>query len=173
MEENFLGESWYLGDTYIAAIGQGNILMTPLQVNQMTGIIAGNGKNCRPHLVKPEILNPKSETEWCQKLDIQESTIKLIKEGMKQVAETGGTAWPFFDFMVKGQKVSVAGKTGTAEFGSDLKSAQAKTHAWFTGFVPAEEPKIVVTVLLEAAGEGSYQAAPVAKELLQYWLERQ
>ncbi len=169
----FLGESWYLGDTYIAAIGQGNILMTPLQVNQMTGIIAGNGKNCRPHLVKPEILNPKSETEWCQKLDIQESTIKLIKEGMKQVAETGGTAWPFFDFMVKGQKVSVAGKTGTAEFGSDLKSAQAKTHAWFTGFVPAEEPKIVVTVLLEAAGEGSYQAAPVAKELLQYWLERQ
>lgn len=164
-KKKFIGESWYLGDTYIAAIGQGNILMTPLQVNQMTEVVANDGWWCQPHLAKFIEAN-------CKKLEIQEKNLNLVKEGMKQVMETGGTAWPFFDFKVKGQKMAVAGKTGTAEFGSDVKSEQAQTHAWFTGFAPADQPQIVVTVLLEAAGEGSYQAAPVAKDLLKYWLER-
>lgn len=165
-KKSFWGENWYLGDTYIAAIGQGNVLMTPLQVNQMASVIANNGKLCRPKLLK-------DAESACQPLDIHANTIELIKEGMKQVTETGGTAWPFFDFKVKGQRVAVAGKTGTAEFGEKTSAKGGLTHAWFTGFTPLDGPQIVVTVLLEAAGEGSYQAAPVAKELLQYWLERQ
>ena len=79
------------------------------------------------------------------------------------MAQTGGTAFPFFDF-----PVPIAAKTGTAEFGD-----KEKTHAWLTAFAPADMPDIVVTVLLEGAGEGSYQAAPVAKELIKYWLDRQ
>ena len=154
-KESVQKEPWYLGDTLITAIGQGNILMTPLQVNQMTLVIASGGRWCRPHLVK-------SETN-CRKLDINQQTIELVTEGMVQVAQTGGTAFPFFDF-----PVPIAAKTGTAEFGD-----KEKTHAWLTAFAPADMPDIVVTVLLEGAGEGSYQAAPVAKELIKYWLDRQ
>lgn len=158
-KEAVLKDQWYLGDTYISAIGQGNILTTPIQINQMMSIIAGRGLLCKPFLV--------GEAD-CRKLDISEKTINLVTEGLKQVCETGGTAWPFFEFPVR-----VAGKTGTAEFGSDVKSEQARTHAWFTGFAPADKPEIAITVLLEGGGEGSYQAAPVAKELLSYWFERQ
>lgn len=147
-------ENWFLGDTLIAAIGQGDILMTPLQVNQMTSVIAAQGKVCRPHLA--------GEID-CRKLDIHPKTIELITRGMIQVTQAGGTAWPFFDFPVR-----VAGKTGTAEVGD-----KDRTHAWFTGFAPADQPGIVVTVLLEGAGEGSYEAAPVARDLLSYWFSRQ
>ncbi|OIN88691.1 hypothetical protein COW80_00375 [Candidatus Beckwithbacteria bacterium CG22_combo_CG10-13_8_21_14_all_01_47_9] len=153
-------EDWFLGDTLISAIGQGDILMTPLQVNQMAGLIAAQGNFCRPYLVG---------NKNCRQLDISPSTLALIIEGMSQVTQTGGTAFPFFDF-----PIPVAGKTGTAEFGLPAQAGdQAKTHAWFTGFAPADNPNIVVTVLLEGAGEGSYQAAPVAKELLIYWFSRQ
>lgn len=154
-KETVLKDQWYLGDTYISAIGQGNILTTPIQINQMMSIIAGRGLLCKPFLVGGSN---------CRKLDISQKTIELVTEGLKQVCESGGTAWPFFDFSIR-----VAGKTGTAEF-ADSKN---RTHAWFTVFAPVEKSEIVVTVLLEAAGEGSYQAAPVAKELLIYWLERQ
>ena len=151
-------EDWYLGDTLISAIGQGDILMTPLQVNQMTSLIAGQGKACRPHLV--------GEAD-CQNLDISQSTLNLIIQGMNQVTQAGGTAFPFFDFPVR-----VAGKTGTAEFGPASAGQAAKTHAWFTAFAPADKPNIVVTVLLEGGGEGSAEAAPVAKDLLTYWFDQ-
>ncbi|KKS80676.1 MAG: Penicillin-binding protein 2 [Candidatus Beckwithbacteria bacterium GW2011_GWA2_43_10] len=167
-KETVLKDQWYLGDTYISAIGQGNILTTPIQLNQMIGVIASRGKLCRPYLVKSEIRNPKSE-KFCKQLDIQEKTLNLVTEGLKQVCESGGTAWPFFDFKVKDKRIYVAGKTGTAEF-TDSKN---RTHAWFSGFAPADKPEIVVTVLLEGAGEGSYQAAPLAKEILTYWFARQ
>ncbi|MFH0942558.1 MAG: penicillin-binding transpeptidase domain-containing protein [Candidatus Beckwithbacteria bacterium] len=162
-KERVLKEQWYLGDTYISAIGQGNILTTPVQVNQMMSVIASQGNWCQPHMVISNRGN-------CKKLDIAQETLRLVTEGLIQVCQTGGTAWPFFEFKVKGQPVSVAGKTGTAEFGPE---AEEKTHAWFTGFAPAEKPEIIVTVLLEGAGEGSYQAAPLAKELMSYWFERQ
>jgi len=158
-KETVLKDQWYLGDTYISAIGQGNILTTPIQINQMMSIIASRGLLCKPFLVG----GPN-----CRKLDISEKTIDLVTEGLKQVAETGGTAWPFFDF-----PVGVAGKTGTAEFGQQEDKTKIKTHAWFSGFATVDKPEIAITVLLEGAGEGSYQAAPVAKELLTYWLERQ
>jgi penicillin-binding protein 2 len=147
-------EDWYLGDTIISSIGQGNILTTPLQVNQMMSVIAARGKWCQPHLV---------EKKTCRSLDIQPKSIDLVTRGLIAVTQTGGTAYPFFDFPFK-----IAGKTGTAEFGD-----KDHTHAWFSGFGPADEPSIVVTVLLEGAGEGSAEAAPVAKELLAYWFSRQ
>jgi len=175
-KEAVLKDQWYLGDTYISAIGQGNILTTPIQLNQMIDVIASRGKLCRPHLVA-------DKQDKCKQLDIQEKTLNLITEGLKQVCETGGTAWPFFDFKVKDNPPAggyVAGKTGTAEFGpspsvdgSGQGRVEYQTHALFIGFAPADKPEIAITVLLEGAGEGSYQAAPVAKELLTYWLERQ
>ena len=172
-KKDFWDESWFLGDTYISAIGQGNILMTPLQVNQMLSVIASRGKWCQPHL------NQGLEIK-CQQLDISVKTLDLVTEGLRQVCETGGTAWPMFDFNVtprrqgsagqEAKKIPVAGKTGTAEFGA---KDDKETHAWFSAFAPVDEPQIVVTVLKEAAGQGSDEAAPIVRDLFEYWFNRQ
>lgn len=146
---------WYLGDTYHVAIGQGYVLTTPLQVNTWTNVIANEGKLCRPTIRKA-----KSD---CKDLKISKETIALITEGMTKACETGGTGWPLFGF-----KVSVACKTGTAEFGDP----QNRTHAWFTVFAPLEQPEISITVLIEGAGEGSNVAAPIAKKILEEWFGR-
>jgi len=149
------GESWFLGNTYHLAIGQGFLLTTPLQVNTMTSVIANRGKLCPPKIN----LDQKVD---CRDLSLEPETLDLIEEGLKEVCLPEGTAFPFFDFEPR-----VAGKTGTAEFGD----FEDRTHAWFTAYAPADEPEIVVTVLLEAGGEGSYDAAPIAKEIFEFWFE--
>lgn len=177
------GEPWYLGDTYHIAIGQGDLLTTPLQVNAWTNVIANGGKLCKPYLVKSE---PKPEE--CKDLGIKKENIGLIREGMKEACSTGGTGWPLFEFKVNSSKLKIDGKdflatyesttsarpmvgipaackTGTAEFG-DAKGA---THAWFTVFAPVYNPQISITVLVEGAGEGSNVAAPIAKKMLNEW----
>ena len=156
---NTTGERWFLGNTYHLAIGQSDLLTTPLQVNMMTSVIANKGLLCRPQVTKIQ----SNKVAECQDLKLKPETIELIKEGMIGVCSTGGTAFPFFDFAPK-----VACKTGTAEYGP-LIGGKRKTHAWFTAFAPADNPEIVVTVLVEGGGEGSYVAAPIAKKVLEKW----
>lgn len=167
-KEEVLNESWFLGDTYISSIGQGHILMTPLQVNQLISVMAVDGKWCQPHLVSCQMSEDKCEKEYCKDLDISQDSLNLVRQGLKQVTETGGTAWPFFEFKVKNKRIELAGKTGTAEWGGE----DDEPHAWMSLFAPFEKPEIALTVLLEAAGEGSSQAGPVAKEILEYWFSR-
>lgn len=165
---------WYLGDTYHVSIGQGYLLTTPLQVNTWTNIIANNGKLCKPTITKLSgEAGSRSAGQRCKNLGIHKETIDLITEGMRKACETGGTGWPLFNF-----KVPVACKTGTAEFGDPGD----RTHAWFTVFAPlpaeasaqegAGDPEISVTVLVEAGGEGSNVAAPIAKKILEEWFGR-
>ncbi len=149
------GQPWYPGDTLHMAIGQGFVLATPLQILGITSFIASDGVLYQPELLlsdKPKVLIanllPKEQTD-------------LVKNGLKLVPKNGGTAWPFFTF-----PVATAGKTGTAEFG-DPKD---RTHAWYTSFAPADDPQIVLTVLVEGGGEGSTVAAPVAKETYRWYL---
>jgi penicillin-binding protein 2 len=158
---------WFLGNTYHFAIGQGDLLVTPLQVNVMTSIVANGGKVCKPVIVK--IQNPKSKIqndnlkfkiEECKNLQLKPETLRLVKEGMRQACAPGGTAFPLFNF----QPV-VACKTGTAEFGDPAH----RTHAWLTAFAPADDPQIVVTALVEAGGEGSRVATPIVKKVLEEW----
>ncbi len=156
---------WYLGDTYHIAIGQGYLLVTPLQVNAWTNVIANGGKLCRPTIEK--IQSSKFKIQNCKDLGIKKETIQLITEGMKKACEPGGTGWPLFNF-----STPVACKTGTAEFGPSASSGQAKTHAWFAVFAPIQEPEISITVLVEGGGEGSTVAAPVAKKILEAWFGR-
>jgi cell division protein FtsI/penicillin-binding protein 2 len=107
--------------------------------------------------------------EGCKEIGIQTETIKLITEGMKEACSPGGTAFPLFDFKINKQStIPVACKTGTAEFGDP----QGQTHAWLTSFAPAENPQITVTVLVEAGGEGSSVAAPIAKKVLEEWFKQ-
>lgn len=100
---------WYLGDTYHMAIGQGYLLVTPLQVNTWTNVIANGGKLCRPTIEK--IQNSKFSAKGgsasgrkiqnCKDLNIKKETINLIQQGMEKACATGGTGWPLFEFSVK------------------------------------------------------------------------
>ncbi|OGY21748.1 MAG: hypothetical protein A3A65_02155 [Candidatus Chisholmbacteria bacterium RIFCSPLOWO2_01_FULL_49_14] len=161
-KEQMRGERWFLGNTYHFAIGQSDLTVTPLQVAQMTGV-AATGKLCQPHVAE----HPEDKGSLCEDIGIHEETLRLVRAGMAEACLPGGTAFPFFNFGVgtgEGfRRIEVGCKTGTAEFGDPKE----RTHAWFTAFAPKENPEITVTVLLEGAGEGSYEAAPVAKGFLE------
>lgn len=162
-KESTKGEAWYIGDTYHAAIGQGDVLVTPLQVALYTSVFANNGKLFRPHLVK-DILDSEehliSHIDTTQIRDnfISEKNINIIREGMR-LTVTGGSAQS-----LQAVPVPVAGKTGTAQW-----STKKDTHAWFTGFAPYEKPEVVITILIEEGGEGSSVAVPIAKEFLSWY----
>jgi penicillin-binding protein 2 len=147
------GEKWYLGDTYHLSIGQGFLSVTPLQVNQMTNIIANKGVKCKMSLLKDSKVD-------CQSLGIKRENWQSIIEGMKAACKPKGTAWPLFNF-----KTEIACKTGTAEVGDGSKD----THAWLTAFAPADDPEISITVLVERGGEGSDVAAPIVGDILKEW----
>jgi len=167
-------ERWYLGDTYIMSIGQGDILVTPLQMNVMTNVLATGGSKCVPHLLK----NPSGK---CQTLPMAKSTLDIIEKGMVGACSSGGTAYVFFDWndaakaglsqaaYTKAPPETklplVACKTGTAEYW-DVASGKMKTHGWLTAYAPADNPQISVTVLMEGGGEGSDVAAPVVRKVL-------
>jgi len=160
-KKTVIGENWYLGDTYHYGIGQGFILTTPLQVNSWTQAIANNGVMYKPHLL---LSQAPSKTDKF----LSDNTVSLIRQGMVGVCNTGGVAWPLFNFTVKGKSVSIACKTGTAQHGTE----ETLPHAWITLFAPSDKPQIIVTVLSEDSGEGSNVAAPIAKQILEYWFSR-
>lgn len=167
------GEPWYIGHTYNISIGQGDLLVTPLQLNNLVAAIANGGTLFKPRLVK-QILAALPGRQAGGRQVLQEfsgeslrsslaspSVLAQVKEGMRAACQPGGTAYPLFDF-----KVPVAGKTGTSETGKKDKS-----HAWFTAFAPYENPEIAVTVFLEEGGEGSHDAAPVVRKILEAYFK--
>lgn len=164
-------ENWYLGDTYITSIGQGNILATPLQLNAMVSFFASKGKIYKPRVVRSIEGEPKINPELLVEDYSYSKYIESIREGMKLVVNPGGTAYPLFDFSKKHSGIELAGKTGTAEFGNPVETGSSKTHAWFTGFGPYDKPTIVLTVLLEGGGSGSDDAAPVARKIFDEWFK--
>lgn len=157
---------WFLGDTLHLAIGQGFLQATPIQLNSITSFMA-TGYLTRPYLVsKIDAKDKKDEVEIKTKIlannIVNEENFKTVRNGMKMACEKGGTAWPFFEASYK-----VGCKTGTAE------KALGNPHALFTAFAPFENPKISITVVIEDGGEGSSVAAPVAREILDwYFLEQ-
>ena len=177
-----IGEQWYLGDTYHYGIGQGYLLSTPLQVNAWTQVVANGGNLYRPRL----LLDAPSQK--IRSGIMSEKTISLIREGMIQSCTPEGVAFPLYDFKVKNPKlqidgknitkvasgsadmrhVTVACKTGTAQHGGE----ETLPHAWITLFAPAFNPEVVVTVLVEEKGEGSAEAAPIARKVLEEWFSR-
>ncbi len=163
-KEKNVGVGWYPGDTLHMSIGQGYVLATPLQINNLVSAIAASGKQYPPHLAYKitsgvnVIKEFKFEPTSSQKF--KSGDLNLVRKGLELVPVQGGTAWPFFTFPIQ-----TAGKTGTAEFG-DPKN---RTHAWYTSYAPADSPKLAVTVLVEAGGEGSTVASPVAKEIYRWY----
>jgi len=181
-----LGDQWYTGDTYNFSIGQGYLLVTPLQVTIATAAIANDGYLCKPQLLKIRSRLNRDEIRNCKKLPISKKTLSLIQQGMKQACSPGGTGWPLFNFQVSAvgathespdktassgavmKPIQTACKTGTAE----SLTKETAPHAWFTAYAPFENPEIVLTVLLEEAGQGSDVAGPIVKEILKAYFER-
>ena len=163
-KETVKQESWYIGDTYHLSIGQGDLLVTPLQIANLTAIIANGGVFYRPHIAQTWRQSDGTIVDSFKPTIIRKSFIdprhlQAIREGLREAVLSGSAQG------VNGLPVSVAGKTGTAEFGN-----QGKTHAWFTAFAPYESPEIAMTVIIEGGGEGHASALPVVKRgLLEYF----
>lgn len=155
-------EPWYIGDTYHAAIGQGDVLITPIQMALLTSTIANGGKIYEPHLLKEVSSNDGSFLEEIKPKErgkIDSGIANLIRQAMRETVLSGsGKA-------LADMPVAVAGKTGTAQTSSGLDN----THAWFTSFAPYNNPEIALTVLLERGGGGDKFAVPVVKDVLGWY----
>lgn len=156
-------EPWYIGDTYHVAIGQGDLLVTPLQMVRATAVVANGGKLLQPQLVKRitdsdgnvvKDFSPVIQSNNFLGSDV----LKIVAEGMRMTV-TEGSARNLNDL-----PFTVAGKTGTAQFLNN-----EKTHAWFECYAPYENPEIAVVVLVDGGGGGHEIAAPVAKEIMSYY----
>ena len=157
------GRRWGAADTVNMSIGQGNVLVTPLQVANMMALIAV-GKNYKPHLVKKielvtgdiEVIQP----EPLHTLNISAKTLNLLRQSLRAVVNNYGTG-----ALARLPDVVVAGKTGTAE------TSSGEPHAWFTGYAPFTNPEIVVAIIVEHGVSGGKAAAPLAKEMFQTYFE--
>lgn len=163
---------WYPeGDSCNSVIGQGITLVTPIQMANWTSAIANGGTLNRPHLAK-YFENEKKEKDGLVFKPLQENVVssdalKLVREGMWS-AVNGPRATIRGVSGISG--VTVAAKTGTAEFGKlNSKGEYEHTHAWVTTFFPYENPKYVLTIFLEDGGQ-SYNTAKVAKEMI-VWMK--
>lgn len=155
---------WYLGDTFITAIGQGDVLATPLQISVLMSYFGVNQKAYKPFIVSEIDNKTRKEVVLFSNL-LKEENFKVIKNSLREVNSIGGTAFSFHNFKDK-WGVESGGKTGTSEF---LKNGVMKTHAWYSGFAPYENAEITVTVFLEDGGGGSDDAAPLAREIMDYY----
>jgi len=178
------GEGWSVGDTLNVSIGQGETQATPLQIAMNVAGLAADGVFQTPRLVHESLdatgkvaSNPAKEAG---KLGFKQEHIDVVKEGMRRVCNSEtGTAFANGDGSSKwrltnpegAEKIVVAGKTGTAEFGEVDKIGARDTHGLFTAFAPFEKPEIAVAVVIEAGGEGSTFAVPVADAVIRAYLE--
>ena len=157
------GFKWYAGETISVSIGQGPVLMTPLQMASMTAMIANGGYRVTPHLVEDADVPPPVH------VPLDARALRIVREGMWAVVnEPGGTAYG--SARVPGAEM--AGKTGTVQVIAQAQRTEARAlpfkyrdHAWFTSFAPVQNPEIVVAVFAEHGGSGSRSAAPIAQAI--------
>lgn len=193
------GENWATGDTYLASVGQGYVLATPLQVLHSIATIANDGKHMQVSLIskttdsegnllksfEPKMLwditeenliksfignNPTGELK-----PVGSWVLDLAKRGMEEVTFPGGTASDLFE----GDDKGIAGKTGTAEYCDDWANRENlcvpgnwPAHAWFVGYAPQEDPEIAVVAFIYNGSEGSAVGAPVVRRVIDFYFEQ-
>jgi penicillin-binding protein 2 len=155
------GEQWYVGDTYHLAIGQGDLLATPIQLATALSAIANGGRAVTPYLI--DAIDGPGGKVVTNDIDGTEQTFdpeitQIIREGMRQTITSGSGRY------IDSLPIDVAGKTGTAQTPGDRP-----THAWFIGFAPYENPSLAIVVLIEEGGEGSSVAVPLARDIFEWW----
>ena len=161
-----LSQPLFDGDAVNTAIGQGFLLVTPLQIVRILAAIANGGKLMRPQVIDrivrvdgtEEVFEPKMSA----RLPISPENLALIRGSLEEITSGArGTARKAFE----GFPYPVAGKTGTAE------SGQKEPHSWFAGYAPADNPRVAIAVVLEEAGEGSKIAAPLFRRVAEAFFE--
>lgn len=150
-KQDTYGEQWYIGDTYNVSIGQGNLIVTPLQIARSIAVFANGG-----YLIRPKLVATSETPEQIVPMD----KVQIIRDAMRQTV-TNGTAQSLQDLPVE-----AAGKTGTAQW-----SSTKTPHAWFVGFAPYNQPTLSVTVLVEE-GSDDYLAVPIAKDIFKWWFTK-
>ncbi|MEA3346204.1 MAG: penicillin-binding protein 2 [Chloroflexota bacterium] len=165
-------ENWTTGDTYNISIGQGFILVTPLQMVNATAAVANGGTLYRPQIVR-EVHNADGQLvrsfqpEVIREVGVSPRNLEVVRRGLR-----GAVAWG----TARGAnlpEVAVAGKTGTAEFpGPKDEEGNLLTHAWFTAFAPYEDPEIALVVFVAGGGEGTSTAVPIAAQILRYYFSQ-
>jgi penicillin-binding protein 2 len=156
---------WQAGETVNMSIGQGRVLVTPLQVARMMAAVANGGSLWKPRLVQ-RVVRPDGTLAWAAesratgRVDLSPVVLAFLRSALTgAVSEGTGAA-------ARVPGILVAGKTGTAQSAArDAKGIQ--DHAWFASFAPADDPQAVVVVLVERGGKGGQVAAPIARQVYQ------
>lgn len=152
-------------DMLQTSIGQGQTQITPIHLNMITSAIANGGVLMKPYLVD-RVVNDAGETVRAFEPQrygslMSKEEAEVLKALMTAVVEKGTAK------KLSGRSYTAAGKTGSAEYGT----VKGESHAWFTGFAPADDPEICVTVIVEQAGSGSDHAVPIAKRIFDAYFE--
>lgn len=171
-------QRWYAGETISVGIGQGYNAYTPLQLANALAALVNEGKLFRPHVVKYVIDSQTGERravepEPIRQIPLQAAHLKAVLDGMVDVNKTGTGKSVFKD-----APYSVGGKTGTAQvyslrgqrYDKDKVRERLRDHSWFIAYAPAENPQIALAVLVENGGFGAKSAAPIARQVLDYYL---
>jgi len=170
-KKEIYNENWYGGETLIAAIGQGYVLTTPLQLAVMTARIASGGKKILPSIIK------SSEEKNFDNMQKYTDSIKIVQKAMfKVVNEKKGTA-----NRSKSEDFHFSGKTGTSQVrkismiereSEDFRNVEIewknRDHALFVGYMPSNQPKYSISIVIEHGGSGASTAAPIAKDVFEY-----
>jgi penicillin-binding protein 2 len=169
---------WYLGDSISAGIGQGYTAFTPLQLAHATATIANDGVAYRPHLVK-QVENLRTgevrriAAESTGTLDVPKEHIAVIRNALVGVSREGTSRRAF-----EGAKYVSAGKTGTAQvfslkgekYEAHKVDERLRDHAWYMAYAPADKPRLALAVLVENGGFGAQAAAPIARQVFDFFL---
>ena len=168
---------WYPGETLNIGIGQGYFLATPLQLANATSLLASGGESVTPHLLLKSIRSDKEQsynyTENENTIRIDTDSLHIVNEAMWRVVydKKIGTA----SHIKKIEGIEFAGKTGTAQvYNLDKGKTGTKSlqdHALFISFAPFESPEIVVAVIVDNGGSGSAVAAPIARDIINFYFK--
>lgn len=157
---------WYLGDTFISAIGQGYVSATPVQAALMTATFANGGYLYKPFIVK----EPHGSDSSINRVQLKQETVRLVKSGLAGVVnEPNGTAKG-----AKSEEILIGGKTGTAQVVGKKRGftgGRFADHAWFVAFAPVDNPEIALSVFVENGGSGGAVAAPIAKKAIEAYFK--
>ncbi|MCX6346717.1 MAG: penicillin-binding protein 2 [Actinobacteria bacterium] len=156
---------WFPGDTVNMGIGQGDVLVSPLQLAYAYMTLANRGKQYTPHVLK-EIKDENgkntinAELNNYNNIELNQDYVNIIENGLNLVTKQGTGSAAFRVFPL--DKIPVAGKTGTAEFSGH------QDYAWFASYAPSNNPQYVIAVMLEESGGGGANAAPIAEKIYEY-----
>ncbi len=165
---------WYPGETISVAIGQGQLQVTPLQIAALTGMVANRGGRVEPRLIlEAGDRQRRARPDAASPATFRKSSYESVIEGMWRSVNDGGTGQG-----ARVEGLDACGKTGSTQVVSReraemlaLAGKPIKTHSWFSGFAPRDNPRIVITVLVEFGGGGGATAGPLAGQMFSCWKE--